>query len=116
MLQPKIGDTVTFKAIVEKVFSLDNGEPGSVQVRFVDCAQTGQYVGNLQCGRIHAIEARLPQVGDNVWFDKPDGCPYSGATLIHIHQGPGDNRKWGVVAFLGDIPRSVYYSELRLER
>ncbi len=59
-----------------------------------------------------------PQIGDTVWWVKEFGslrnncgCLYAGSTLIHIHQI--DQRKFAVVAFMGDRPTSVWWETLR---
>lgn len=57
-----------------------------------------------------------PEVGDTVTYVDRKGLYHahpSAVTLIHIHREEGDKRKWGVVAFHGDIPHSVYYEDLR---
>lgn len=121
MLQPKVGDTVIFRAIVKEIDS--SYSYPILKVVFIDCDQPGLFSRAINVNRVHAVLPRTePEIGETVWYDAKEGmysaCPYGGQTLIHIHYDPEDHgkRKWGVVAFKGDIPKSVYFSDLRLTR
>lgn len=60
-----------------------------------------------------------PKVGDTVFYTTSYPKLYTscstkeGVTLLCIHEKPNDGRKWAVVAFRGDIPKSVYFHDLR---
>ncbi len=110
MLQPRVGDTVLFKARISEICPGFGGD-SLVMINFMDCEKPGG--SSLLSKRIHKILPREPQIGDTVWYSN---APNDGGTLIHIHQGINDKRKFAVVAFKGDIPRSFDFSAIRLTR
>lgn len=105
MLRPRVGDTVIIEGIVSSIYQKD----GSC---LIQTSSSDSSFGPILMSSIKEIKSRPPQVGDNVWWDKNEDD--AGATLIHIHKR--DERKWGVVAYMGDIPQSVRYDNLRLTR
>lgn len=122
-VQPKVGDIVTFRAEVVNITARNPFSTDSMGVKFIDCPIPSPHSSLIAVSRIHEHFPRTePKIGETVWYDARDGmysaCPYGGQTLIHIHFDPEDHgkRKWGVVAFKGDIPKSVYFSDLRLTR
>ena len=58
-----------------------------------------------------------PKIGDQVSFVERKNLYAArtggSVTLLYIHQYPNDERKWAVVAYYGDIPKSVYFEDLR---
>lgn len=101
MLRPKVGDTVVIELEVINVFD-------------------GSFIYSLSSSPINlkhitAIKPAPPKVGDTVWWVARDSLygqsSQFGHTLIHIHNT--DSRKFAVVAFYGDIPKSVYFEDLR---
>lgn len=110
-MQPKVGDTVILRAVVHSINTHYSSE--IIKVSFIDCPQPGHFPSAINVSSVHAIAPREPRVGDTVWYE---GAPFDGGTLLHIHQGEGDNRKWATVAFKGDIPKSFYFDQVRTNR
>lgn len=107
---PRVGDTVTFKATVLSVNEAYSDKP-IMKVQYFDCqvpAQTTVFVG-----RACEIIERALQVGDTVWYEN---ASRDGGTLLYIHQGEGDERKFAVVAYKGNSPKSVPFDQIRRTR
>lgn len=119
MLTPKVGDKVTIEGTVLQVSLADK----SFRYNSEDVTSWSQPTA---FGRITKLEAGHPKVGDTVWWDigySPDSsmvlyhpCNYNGCKLLFVHQNPGDDRKWAIVAFEGDIPCSIPYNCIRTTR
>lgn len=108
--RPEIGDIVTIRGIVIK------NHDTYCDVEQIDCE--GRYFSAFAYARISSIEPVPPKVGDTVWYA---GANYEGGTLLFIHgdaeeQADRALRKWGVVAYKGDLPRSFPLSEIRKTR
>lgn len=110
MLKPRIGDKVRFHDVVVTRVYTDTFQ--GVQ----EGEKSGPY--NYAFSRIAEILPREPQVGDTVWWGGPKQTCWTGSTLLYIHFDPEDEmkRKWGVVAYKGDAPTYVKFSDLRLTR
>lgn len=107
MLKPRVGDTVIIEGVVD-----------SIPLSGTTFTMNGIHYWTSVISKIIPCEIK---VGDTVWWSKncfitPHCSAFTGYTVLHIHQGPGDVRKWAVVAFAGDIPKSVNYSLLRTTR
>lgn len=103
MQQPKRGDIVTMKGLVTQVY------PSGV-FTFTSVNPNRGYTANSCCPE-NVVEIETPiRVGDKV---KVDGLGNMVHTLLYIHQKPDDIRKWAVVAFEGDMPKTMHYSKLR---
>lgn len=114
---PKVGDKVILKGVVTAV-----DIAGTFRMDFVDCPGAGASYVSFSPNRIHELISApppVPKVGDrvickarpNMYEGSSIYCP---VTLIHIHHAVGDVREWGVIAFKGDIPRSVYLEDLEI--
>lgn len=109
MLTPKIGDTVIIEATVTDVsgplFRWKTPK-GCNHVTGTNSLHIKEIIpGPIKVGEQVTHIGRVNQyVASN---------QYSPLTLLHIHQEFGDVRKWAVVAYKGDIPKSVYYEDLR---
>lgn len=101
MLKPEIGDTV----VVELEVSFVRSDSFSYRM------MSGANSDAILCSRITAIKPRQPKVGDTVYIH---GAPSLVRTLLYIHDL--DGRKFGVVAFMGDMPTSHPFAQLSLER
>lgn len=105
MLTPKVGDTV----FVELTITCINGP------LFCYDSRGDQYTGYCPLSFIKGIKPREPKVGDKVtWVSRSNQYeaakhPY---TLLYIHNT--DERKFGVVAYCGDMPRSIWFEDLRI--
>lgn len=112
MLEPKVGDKVVIEGVVVRV----GPNPNLVKIK----TDEELHPFSIFKRRIKRVIASPPQVGDTVWwdFDNHTGCyaPPIGSTLLFIHQEVNDVRKWGVVAFKGDVPKSIPFSKLRKTR
>lgn len=116
MLTPKIGDVVQIEGTVVRLdatyFTLE--QEGILGI-----------TAAMKIARITKIVDVPPKPGDTVWWDEiknsQGGAQYAashwhGSTLRYVHQNPGDDRKWAVVAFEGDIPYSIPYNCIRKTR
>lgn len=113
--QPKAGDTVIFHAVVDSIHN-DFGNH-TMFLSFIDCQGPGVYPNGINAKSVHEVISSPPKVGDLVNVEARDKAypasnKYSPCTLLCIHQGEGDDRKWGVIAFKGDMPRGVYFDDL----
>lgn len=116
--QPKIGDTVVLKALVTSIDK--TGSFDCVKLNFIDCDSPGNFMHSISVNRIQEIipaPPPKPKIGDRVHVKARDKCysssnPGTVSTLLYIHQEEGDVRKWGVIAFKGDIPKCVYFDDL----
>lgn len=100
----KDGDTVTLKALVIAAGA------HTLKLRV---NQAPDFYVHRSSTAIVAVDDPPLKVGDTVFYK---GGSSRGYTLLHIHQEPGDDRIWGVVAYKGDIPESKYLSDLRIRR
>lgn len=106
----KVGDTVILKGIVIRAATTRSF--GRIEFES----------GLHSIDTYHEVEQIIPppwepQVGDQVTHIERENM-YSHSshdvTLLHIHQDySNSDRKWATVAFKGDIPKSVYYKDLR---
>lgn len=100
MLKPEIGDTV----VVELEVSFVRSDSFSYRM------MSGANSAAILCSRITAIKPREPKVGDTVYLrGRRDGHK-----LLYIHHL--DERKYGVVAYMGDIPESFEFDQIHLEK
>lgn len=106
-MSPKVGDTVIIEGVVIEVIT------GGFFKFKTDCGSCPAYVSRKHIKDIIPGPPPEPKVGDTVWYD---GVPDDGGTLLFIHQEEGDNRKFAVVAYRGDIPRSFSFDKVRLTR
>lgn len=111
MLDVNVGDKVSIEAIVTRT------EDAVVNLRSTNDGTSFRVFRT----RITKVLSSPPKVGDTVWWDadpsiKLHAAPYYGCTLRYVHQADGDLRKWGVVAFQGDIPQSIDFKKLRKTR
>lgn len=117
MQQPKVGDTVIFKAIVQSIDS--DSTCKTMKIKFIDCQSPGVFGAPICVTSLSEVipAPASPKVGDRVHVKARDtryaaSNPNIISTLLYIHQEAGDDRKWGVISYYGDKPRCVYFADL----
>lgn len=108
--EPEVGDTI----LIEATVILNNTGAKSLRCALTACPS--EII--IEKNQIKAVLPGPPRIGNTVWWDADPpnvqfAAPTLGGTLLYIHQADGDDRKWGIVAFRGDRPKSILFSKLR---